>query len=124
MAKPIRVVLVDDQPLARFTMGFFLNSAGDIQVVGEAEDGEAAVAVARAQKPDVVLMDYFLPVRNGAEATAEILRIIPNTRVIGMSHNDSEAVIDSMRKAGAAGFVAKRSSMPDLIEAIHKVAEQ
>jgi DNA-binding NarL/FixJ family response regulator len=118
----IRIVLVDDQPLARYTMGYFLNTADDLTVVGEAGDGQEGVEVVRVHQPDVVLMDYSMPVLNGAKATAEIARTVPSARVIGISHNDSQDVGDAMRNAGAVDFVNKRSPMVDLIAVIRKAA--
>jgi DNA-binding NarL/FixJ family response regulator len=120
----IRIVLVEDHDLARITMGYFLDSAEGITLVGEASDGPEGIQAAADHQPDVVLMDYFLPHLNGAQATAEITRVAPHARVIGISHNDSQAVIDAMLHAGAVAFVNKRSSMPDLIEAVRQAAGQ
>lgn len=119
---PIRIVLVEDQDLARFTMGYFLDTADDMKVVGEATDGPDGIQVAAAHQPDVVVMDYFLPRLNGDRATAEIGKVAPNARVIGMSHNDSDAVMTAMKDAGAVAFINKRSSMPHVIETIRKAA--
>jgi DNA-binding NarL/FixJ family response regulator len=124
MLKRIRIVLVDDQSLGRLTMAYFLNSTSDMEVVAEAADGEEGVEAARLHQPDVVVMDYFMPGLNGAQATAEIGLTAPHTRVIGTSHNNSQTVIDAMRKAGAVDFLAKHSSMPDLMDAIRRAAGQ
>lgn len=120
--EPIRVVLVEDHTLARVTMGYFLENAGDMKVVGEAGDGTEAVDLARMHKPDVVLMDYFMPGMDGAQATRQILEYMPETRVVGMSHNDSHAVQEALLGAGAVAFMTKRSSMDDLVGAIRKAA--
>jgi DNA-binding NarL/FixJ family response regulator len=122
MERRIRIVLVEDHALARFTMGYFLNANEDMEVVGEAANGEEGVEAVLAHQPDIVLVDYFLPGINGAETTSRIAQAAPQARVIGISHNDSQNVIDAMRQAGAVAFMTKRSSIPDLMAAIRQAA--
>jgi DNA-binding NarL/FixJ family response regulator len=117
-------MLVEDQNLARFTMGYFLTTSNDLELVGEAADGQAAIALAREQQPDVIVMDYFLPISNGAEATAQILKAAPDVRVIGISDNDSESVMNAMLDAGAVEFVPKRVPFPELLDTIRRVVQR
>ncbi|GAA2759522.1 response regulator transcription factor [Actinopolymorpha rutila] len=121
---PVRVLLVDDQPLLRTGFRMILESEPDIVVVGEAGDGQKAVAEARALQPDVVLMDIRMPRMDGVEAT----RLITGTerggtvRVLVLTTFDlDEYVVDALR-AGASGFLLKDVPPEDLADAIRIVA--
>ncbi|MET9021100.1 response regulator transcription factor [Actinopolymorpha sp. NPDC004070] len=121
---PVRVLLVDDQPLLRTGFRMILESEPDIVVVGEAGDGQKAVAESRALQPDVVLMDIRMPRMDGVEAT----RLITGTerggtvRVLVLTTFDlDEYVVDALR-AGASGFLLKDVPPEDLADAIRIVA--
>ncbi|SDS99155.1 response regulator [Actinopolymorpha singaporensis] len=121
---PVRVLLVDDQPLLRTGFRMILESEPDIAVVGEAGDGQKAVTEARALQPDVVLMDIRMPRMDGVEAT----RLITGTerggtvRVLVLTTFDlDEYVVDALR-AGASGFLLKDVPPEDLADAIRIVA--
>jgi DNA-binding NarL/FixJ family response regulator len=115
---PLRVVIADDQPMMRAGFKSVLESAGDITVVGEAENGEEAVSLARAQRPDVVLMDIRMPVMDGIEAT----RRLPDQRVLILTtFGLDEYIIDALR-AGASGFLLKDAPTNDVLAAVRAVA--
>ena len=101
-------------------MSFFLNAAEEMEVVAEAADGQEAIELASRHQPDVVIMDYAMPGMNGAEATSQIAAVSPQSRVIGYSNNDSQSVAEAMIQAGAVYFLPKRSSLPELMEAIRQ----
>jgi DNA-binding NarL/FixJ family response regulator len=115
---PLRVVIADDQPMMRAGFKSVLESAGDITVVGEAENGMQAVSLARAQRPDVVLMDIRMPVMDGIEAT----RQLPDQRVLILTtFGLDDYIIDALR-AGASGFLLKDAPTHDVLAAVHAVA--
>ena len=115
---PLRVVIADDQPMMRAGFKSVLESAGDITVVGEAENGEEAVSLARAQRPDVVLMDIRMPVMDGIEAT----RRLPDQRVLILTtFGLDDYIIDALR-AGASGFLLKDAPTDDVLSAVRAVA--
>jgi len=114
----IRVLLVDDHTLVREGIRLCLEAVGDIQIVGEAEDGRQAVSRARELRPDVVVMDISLPGQSGIDATAEIKRELPGVQVVGLSMYDNEEYVTRLLKAGAAGYVLKRSAATDLVAAV------
>lgn len=120
--KPIRVLLVDDQPLFRQGLRTLLSVQPGIEIVGEAGQGEAAVQKARGLQPDVVLMDLRMPVMNGVEATRRIRAQEPRCQVIALTtFDDDENVFDALR-AGAVGYLLKDAALPKLLEAIHVAA--
>jgi DNA-binding NarL/FixJ family response regulator len=116
-----RVVLVDDQALMRAAFRLILEAQG-IPVVGEAGDGDAAVAVARRCRPDVVLMDVRMPGRDGIAATAELAATDPAIHVLVLTTFDDDDVLYGALAAGAAGFLLKNSSPEDVVRAVHRVA--
>ena len=117
----IRVLIADDHNLVRNGIRLILSEQSNIQVVGEADDGDKAISMAKELKPDVVLMDINLPGTNGIVATSLIKKSCPDIRVIGLSmHNDPEYV-RMMIKNGAYGYVLKSSSPDELFMAINEV---
>ncbi|MGY1722203.1 response regulator [Blastococcus sp. SYSU DS0533] len=117
----IRVLLVDDQPLLRTGFRLILQTEPDIEVVGEAADGEVALAQARALHPDVVLMDIRMPRMDGVEATRRLGELDAPPRVLVLTTYDlDEYVVDSLR-AGASGFLLKDVPADDLVEAVRVV---
>lgn len=122
--QPYRVLLVEDQPLLRIQLGLVLRSYLDIQVVGEAGDGEEAVKLAAQLRPDIVVMDFNLPKLNGALATRRILASQPTTKVIGISFNIESHVRKAFASAGAMGFVEKNLISEKLYPAILSATEK
>lgn len=122
MTERVRVMLVDDDHLLRSGLRAILSSDDAIEVVGEAENGRLAVQRARHQRPDVVLMDVRMPDLDGIAATAELLEAAPTTKVIILTTFEIDEYILGALRAGASGFLLKRSSPEQLIAAIHTVA--
>jgi DNA-binding NarL/FixJ family response regulator len=117
----IRVLLVDDQPLLRTGFRLILQSEPDIEVVGEAADGEVALGQVRALHPDVVLMDIRMPRMDGVEATRRLAELADPPRVLVLTTYDlDEYVVDSLR-AGASGFLLKDVPAEDLVDAVRVV---
>ncbi|MBN8732614.1 MAG: response regulator transcription factor [Acidobacteria bacterium] len=120
---PSDVLLVEDHRIVRDGVRAMLERAEDFRVVGEVESGTEAVQFCRRKAPDVVIMDLSLPDLNGMAATEEILRSAPNTKIVILSmHEDDKSVIGAIR-AGARGFVLKKASMGDLVDALRAVAK-
>lgn len=117
----IRVLLADDQALIRMGFRMVLDAEADIEVVGEAADGAAAMTQAKALNPDVVLMDIRMPGVNGIEATAEITRTL-DTKVLILTTFDLDEYAFGGLRAGASGFLLKDTRPAELIEAIRTVA--
>ena len=106
----IRDLLADDHTLVREGIRMCLEALGDIAVVGEAADGQAAVEQALALEPDVVLMDISMPVLSGIEATARIKKERPTVQVVGLSMYDNEEYVTRLLQAGASGSASRRSA--------------
>lgn len=119
----IRVLIVDDHKIMRDGIKAILKPALDLDVVGETDSGVDAVQLVRKLRPDVVMMDIDLQGMSGIEATLEMLRHNPDTRVMMLSMYDDEHSVISAVKAGARGFVLKRASDGDLLQALRTVAQ-
>jgi DNA-binding NarL/FixJ family response regulator len=118
----VRVLLVDDDDLMRAGLKAVLSSDEAIEVVGEAGDGRAAIAEARARRPDVVLMDVRMPDLDGIAATGELLATSPAVRVAILTTFEQDDYIFGALSAGASGFLLKRTKPEELIGAIHTLA--
>jgi DNA-binding NarL/FixJ family response regulator len=121
-AAPIRVLLVDDQPLLRVAFTLVLDSQPDLTVTGEAGDGAQAVRLAAEQQPDVVLMDVRMPGMDGIEATRRIVADCPRTRVLILTTFDLDEYAFAGLRAGASGFLLKNAQPDELLAAIRCVA--
>ena len=119
----IRLLVVDDQELIRTGFRLFLETHEDLQVVGEAADGNAAIERARALRPDVVLMDVRMPRMDGVEATRRLVRagIEPPPRVLVLTTFDLDEYVFAAIRAGASGFLLKDSRPEDLLGAVRTV---
>ncbi len=118
----IRVLLVDDQALVREGFARLLRDIEDIDVVGEAADGAAAVELAAALQPDVVLMDVRMPVMDGIRATARVVESHPGIRVLVLTTFDLDEAVAQALHAGASGFLLKDAPSTQLVHAIRVVA--
>jgi DNA-binding NarL/FixJ family response regulator len=121
---PVTVLLADDQELVRTGFKMLLDAAADMSVVGEAATGAEAVTLARAHRPDVVLMDIRMPVLDGIEATRQIVatRGLDTVRVLILTTYDTDANVYDALQAGASGFLLKEAGPAELLHAIHVVA--
>lgn len=119
---PIRVALADDQRLLRAGLRIIIETAPDLVMVGEAEDGFEATELAAAEQPDVLLMDIRMPRRDGVAAAEAVRRASPRTRVLLLTTFDTpELVVEGLR-AGASGYLLKAASAEELLAAIRAVA--
>ena len=117
-ARRVRVLLVDDHKIVREGLAGLLEMEGDIEVVGQASDGQMAVELVRQLRPDVVSMDITMPRMNGIEATRQITAEFPDIRVVGLSMHESSDMARAMQQAGAATYVSKDAPSEELLRAI------
>ncbi len=119
--KRIRVLLVDDHTVVRQGLRALLKAEEDMEVIGEAENGRQAVALARKMPPDVVVMDVAMPLLNGLEATRQILRAVPTARVLVLTSYGDDDCVEQLMQAGASGYLIKQTAANDLLKAIREV---
>lgn len=118
---PIRVLVVDDQPLIRRGMSMILSGEGDINVVGQAADGAEAIAQVKALQPDVVLMDLHMPGTGGVVATREIVVRFPAVKVMILTTFDTDQLVFDAVCAGASAYLLKDASEAEVLETIRAV---
>ncbi len=118
----MKVLLVDDHKIIRDGLRAILERQPDIHVVGEAAEGHEAILIARATRPDVIVMDVSMRGLNGIDATARLKTEIPESRVIGLSMNADRRYVLAMLTAGAAGYLLKDSAADELLRAVQMVA--
>ena len=122
MSVPIRVLVVDDHPVVRSGLVGMLDAEPDLEIVGEAGDGEEALVRVAALRPDVVLMDLRMPRLDGAGATARIVAEHPASRVLVLTTYDTDADIVRAVEAGATGYLLKDTPRAQLLEAVRSAA--
>ena len=118
MSNRIRVLIVDDHAMLRKGLTLFLLSYPDLELVGEAANGEEAIAICNETHPDVVLMDLMMPTMDGVMATQHIRQQSPTTQVIALTSFGEETLIKSVIEAGAISYLFKKISADDLAQAI------
>jgi len=120
-ARSVKVLLVDDHVVMRQALRMLLEAQSELEVVADVENGRQAVQAVERLQPDVVLMDVVMPGLNGLEATRQIRRIAPSTRVVMLSgFVDEDQLLDALR-AGASGYIIKKSDISELVLAIQTV---
>jgi DNA-binding NarL/FixJ family response regulator len=118
----VRVVLVDDEAMVRVGLRMVLTAEADIEVVGEAADGGAAVDVVEATEPDVVLMDVRMPDVDGIEGARRVLARCPSVKVVVLTTFDEDEYVEAALRAGVSGFLLKVAPPERLIDAVRTVA--
>jgi DNA-binding NarL/FixJ family response regulator len=119
--KPITVLLAEDHQIVREGYRSLLKHEPDIEVIGEAETGREAVQMTRKLRPAVVVMDIAMPLLNGLEATRQIRKDFPETKVLMLSAHSDDAYVEKVQALGAAGFLLKQTSSHVLAKAIREV---
>ncbi len=123
MSQPLRVLIADDQRLVRTGLAMILDSEDGMEIVGEADDGAAAVRLARRTRPDVVLMDVRMPGTDGITATRELTAAADPVKVLILTTFDIDELVYAALRAGASGFLLKDAPAPELIHAVRVVAD-
>ncbi len=117
-----RVLIVDDHALFRDGLKALINRETDMEVVGDAENGQNAVKLARELQPDVILMDVKMPVMDGIEATRRIRAEMPDMKILALSMYSDDGFISDMKRAGALGFLMKGGDFEELAGAIRRTS--
>jgi DNA-binding NarL/FixJ family response regulator len=121
--KTLRLLLVDDHAVVRQGLRALLADDPRFEVVGEASEGEAAIATAKATQPDIVVMDISLPGMNGIQTTKRLKAQQPDARVVALTVHEEGGYLRSLLDAGASGYVLKRSAASELVRALEVVAD-
>jgi DNA-binding NarL/FixJ family response regulator len=119
--KRITVLLAEDHMIVREGFRKMLELEDDLEIVGEAQDGRQAVALVKKFHPEVVLMDIAMPLLNGLEATRQVLKAVPTTKVIMLSAHSDDAYVKNATDSGAMGFLLKQTSAHEVCRAIREV---
>jgi DNA-binding NarL/FixJ family response regulator len=117
----IRILLADDHGIIRQGLCSLLEKQPDMEVVGEAEDGQKALELVRQLAPDVVIMDITMPNLNGVGATSQITKEFPGVKVLALSIHSNKRFVADMLRAGASGYILKECLFDELIEAIRTI---
>lgn len=118
----IRIVIAEDHEIVRDGIRMIVNAEPDMEVVGEAADGHAALELCKEVRPDIVLMDISMPVLNGLTAAATLKRTVPEIAILTLTRHHDEAYLQEMFQAGVSGYVLKQSASRELTRAIRAIA--
>lgn len=119
----MRILIADDHGIVRDGLKSLLNEQPDMEVVGEAENGQTAVRMAEEHSPDIVIMDMSMPLLNGVEATRMILKNNPNTRVMILSMHSDRHIVKETLEAGASAYVLKSHLFDEMLRALETLAK-
>jgi two-component system, NarL family, response regulator NreC len=122
MTNKLRVLLADDHQMFREGLRAIINSQTDMTVVGEADNGQAAVTLGQELQPDIVVMDISMPEMNGLKATERLKQLCPAINILTLTRHADAGYLQQVLKAGANGYVLKRSASEELVRAIRAVA--
>ncbi len=117
----IRIVIADDHRILRAGLKTLLNSDPNLQVVGEATNGEEALEVVQTLQPDILMMDVGMPGNENLEATRQIIAAVPATRVLMLTMHEDGALLQECLRAGAKGYIIKRAAESELVDAIYAI---
>ncbi|HKU56817.1 MAG TPA: response regulator transcription factor [Gaiellaceae bacterium] len=115
---PVRILLVEDNEVFRDALELLLGMRSDVEIVASVGDGGAAVAAAKEHRPDVVLMDYRLPVLDGIQATAQVVEALPDVAVVALTASADDAEREALIEAGAVACLAKDQELDEIVSAI------
>jgi two-component system, NarL family, response regulator LiaR len=121
--EPVRIVIADDHPLFRVALRQMLDRHSELEVVGEAKDGEDAIELCRRLEPDLVLMDIRMPRMDGLESTRRIKRQFPKTIILVLTGMVEPDYLSEALKAGVSGYVLKYASAQEISDAVRRVVE-
>ncbi len=116
----ITVLLADDHTVIREGLRMMVEAAGDIKVVGEAENGQQAVQMTKKLTPDVLILDLAMPLMNGIDVTKQVVREVPGTKVLVLSTYSDDDFVHEVIRAGAKGYLVKQSAGQDLLKAVRE----
>lgn len=116
----IRVMIVDDHDMVRDGLNLMLETSDDFMAVGEAKNGEEAIKLCEHVRPDVILMDIMMPIRDGIFATEQIRKQFPNVKIIALTSYDYAGMVETALKAGAISYLKKNVSISELADAIRE----
>ena len=122
MSSKLKILIVDDHAIVRDGLAAILKFQKDMTVVGEADDGQSAIQKAQTLRPDVILMDLMMPNMNGADATATIKQVLPETQILLLTSYGTSAELSRAFKNGATGAITKSLPKEELLSAIRNVA--
>ena len=122
MSSKLKILIVDDHAIVRDGLAAILKFQKDMTVVGEADDGQSAIQTAQELHPDIILMDLMMPTMNGADATAAIKHILPNTQILLLTSYGTSSDLSRAFKNGATGAITKSLPKEELLAAIRNVA--
>lgn len=120
MPVPIKILIAEDHTIVRQGLARLLADQAEFEVVGQAQNGQDAVAQAEQLQPDIIIMDIAMPRLNGIEATKKIRKLFPAIKILILSMYSHDHYIHELMEAGVSGYLLKESSGPDIISAIHK----
>jgi DNA-binding NarL/FixJ family response regulator len=121
MKDKIRILLVDDHNVVREGLKVVIEATEDMEVVGQAENGRQAVALAKKLIPDVIVLDIIMPLLNGVEATRQLMRSLPEPKILVLSTYSEDEQVQQLIEAGASGYVVKQSAARELLAAIRAI---
>jgi DNA-binding NarL/FixJ family response regulator len=121
--KLITVLLAEDHTIVREGLRRMLEIEPDLKVVGEAQDGRQAVALAKKLQPEIVVMDIAMPLLNGLEATRQVLKAVPTAKVLMLSAHNDDAYVQNATESGARGFLLKQTSAHKVCQAIREIQQ-